>query len=79
MKLYQVTRLHEPCGEGTESERATAGWETSDGAASKLCTALKKADRSCEPERAEIDVPTTRKELVLFLNAHAAPAALVGI
>lgn len=70
MKLYKITRLSETLN----NLRLVAGWETSDGAASKLCTALKKADKGCEPQREEVEVPTTRTDLVAFLNANAAPA-----
>ena len=76
MKLYKVTRVYE--AHAGHDTRATAGWATSDSAASKICTALKKADRTCEPEREEIEIDTRRTELVTWLNVHVAPAKLVG-
>lgn len=70
MKLYKITRFVDP---ETGDDRAVAGWRTSDGDASKLCTAIKKIDKALEPEREEIEVPTTRTALVEFLNTYAVP------
>lgn len=53
---------------------------TSDGAASKRITEIKKEFKDTlddKPERTAIDVPTTRTELVEWLNKHALLAGVV--
>lgn len=73
MKLYKVT-CYSPDESQTEV-RMTAAWTTSEGAASKIKTYLRRTDMTCEPEIVEVDVPTKRTELVEFLNKNAAPYA----
>lgn len=75
MKLYMITRIADGLTTegGVEPSRQICGWATSDGAASKWCTQMKKLDPDNKPERAAFEVPTTREELVKFLNAFAAP------
>lgn len=71
MKLYKVTRMVE---EGGEVARHVAGWTTSETDAKKLCTKYRKNAADNEPAYEPFEVPTTRTELVAFLNAFAAPA-----
>lgn len=69
MKLYKITMLD------NDSNRFVVSWTTSEGDASKIKTAAKKADKTAEPEFEAVEVPTTRTELVAFLNELANDAS----
>lgn len=67
MKLHRVTYIVD-AGDGESQVRKFAA---SGDAASKMVTALKKdlgVKLVGKPERDEIDVPTTKTELINFLN-----------
>lgn len=67
MKLYRLTHL--PLN-NNDMETRVNSWHASADAASKAKTAAKKADRTCNAEVTAVDVPTTKVELLKFLNEH---------
>lgn len=67
MKLYRLTHL--PLDGATDNMKINT-WHASADAASKAKTAAKKADRTCNAEVTAVDVPTTKVELLKFLNEH---------
>lgn len=63
MKIYMTSAL-----DSDSTDRRMRNWDTSADDASKSRTALKRMDKACEPETIPVDVPTTRKELAMFLD-----------
>jgi len=79
MKIYRISySTAEKQNEGvviTHQEFAA-----SDGAASKRCTEIKKQLKDTlddKPEREGIDIPTTKNELIDWLNKNASVAGVV--
>ena len=62
MKIYRTTVLN------THGARTFGEWHSSADGASKYRTAMKKADRTCDPQTTEHDVKTDRTSLLSFLN-----------
>lgn len=64
MKLYRTTRY---VNDSTE-KRTRGVWHTSSADASKARTAMKKEFLGADPKTEEVEVKTTRSDLVAFLN-----------
>lgn len=80
MKLYKITYDlvdEDAAADGGNIVKTMQEFATSDGAASKRCTAIKAAFKKQldgKVERAPIDVPSTKAELVEWLNKNATMA-----
>lgn len=77
MKLYKITYDlvdEDAAADGGNIVKTMQEFATSDGAASKRCTAIKsefKKQLDGKPEREALDVPNTKVELVEWLNKNA--------
>lgn len=75
MKIYRI-KYTTANADGKISKHQE--FAASDGAASKRCTEIKKAKSDTldsKPERAAIDVPTNKAELIDWLNTNASTVA----
>ena len=71
MKLYKTTYTLRDIGGETLTHSA---WHGAADAASKFRTQLKAEDRNSKPSTVMVEVPTSKVELLIFLNSSSGAA-----